>query len=235
MIAPSTILQGDMLDLIKDIPNDSIDMICTDPPYGIAYKSNMGEEGYQKEEIANDKLSDWVKILPYWLRAMHRVLAPGGCLAMFTSGGGPVAALPIAWQATEEVFGQVKNVLVWDRCDPGLGWRYRPAWESIIIAYKGDQKTWNGASTQTNILRYPRIIPKAGEHPTPKPVSLMGRLVEDNTNEGELILDPFCGGGPTLEASELLKRRWIGFDLEPRYVRLSTERMRPYRVQPTMF
>jgi len=243
MLQVNKIHKGDCLELFEQLPDASVKMVLTDPPYGISYKSNMGEEGFQKEEIANDGFEDWLKIMPKWIRQIHRVLEPGGCLAMFCAGGGPVAALPHAWLEVERRFGKVDNVVVWDRVDMGLGWRYRPVWESIIIAHKeltakekeANPEIWNGEANQTNILRQPRIIPKAGDHPTPKPVPLLGRLIEHNTNEGDLILDPFSGSGSTAEAAHLLKRDWLAFEINDAYFKMGTARMAALMSQPSMF
>jgi DNA modification methylase len=226
---------------MKELPAESVHMVLVDPPYGVSFKSNMGEEGFQKEPIANDGFDEWLGLLPRWLKGFDRVLCDGGILAMFCGVGGgsmgkQVMPLAHAVREVESVFGTVDSTLVWDRCDMGLGWRYRPVWEGIIMAHKGAKpRAWNGEANQTNILRYPRIIPKAGEHPTPKPLPLMGHLIKDNTDQGDIVLDAFCGGGPTLEAAELLHRQWIGFDIEQKYVQMSRDRMRSYTEQPRMF
>jgi len=233
--------QGDALDLFKGMDAESVHMVLTDPPYGVAFKSNMGEQGFRKDDIANDGFEDWLRLMPKWVKGMERVLVPGGCLAMFCGIGGGATGdrktvLHHAIREVEDTFGELAKLLIWDRCDMGMGWGYRPVYEAILLAYKGAKpRVWHGTGTETDILRYPRIIPKAGEHPTPKPVPLLADLIELNTDPEDIILDPFCGGGPTLEASELLKRKWIGNDIEPKYVRMSQNRMDLYRVQPQMF
>lgn len=241
-MATNRLIHGDMLEVLpREIPDASIHMICTDPPYGVSFRSNMGEEGFQKEAIANDGYKNWQENLPRWVKAMRRVLAPGGCLAMFcgvqgADKGRRIMPLAYAVNVVETYFGEVAHTLVWDRLDMGMGWSYRPQWEAILVAYHGDKpRVWHGNGTQSNVLRRPRIIPKAGEHPTPKPVPLLADLIELNTDPGDLVLDPFCGGGPTLEAAELLKRKWIGIDIEQRYVDMSILRMSAHRDQPVMF
>jgi len=241
---PGSIVQADAKKYLSDLPEGVADMILTDPPYGIAFKSNMGEEGFRKDAIANDGFDDWLHNLPSWLRAMKRALKDGGTLAMFCGvTGGPmgkqVAPLHHAMREVESVFGYLAKVLVWDRCDMGmgsLGGHYRPVWEAILVTYKGEgPSTWNGGANTTDILRCPRIIPKAGDHPTPKPIPVLGDLIETHTNAGDLIIDPFCGSGSTFEAAELLKRRWMGCDLEEKYVRMAQERLDAFRRQPQMF
>jgi len=239
-IKPYNVYLGDSIELMRDIPDSSVHMICTDPPYGVAYKSNMAAKGFQKERIQNDKHEDWLDLLPRMFKQYKRILMEGGDLTMFCGGGyggngQDTPSLPNAWMKCQEYL-TMDNVVVWDRCDIGLGVRYRPVWDAILVAYKGEtRRCWNGGLAQSNILRYPRIIPQAGEHPTPKPVALMGKLVSDNTDEGDIVLDPFCGGGPTLEAAHILKRQWIGIDLEPNYVNMSNRRMEPILAQGVLF
>src|ERR1035437_4612124 len=197
MLELNRIHEGDCLQVMREIPDESVHMIVADMPYGVSFKSNMGEAGFQKEAIENDGFEEWLKVMPKWIHSMKRVLVPGGTLALFSgicSGttGKRVAPLHHAMREVEGHCGELADVIVWDRCDMGMGWAYRPVWEAIIMAHKNCKaRVDNTKPTQTNILRHPRIIPKAGEHPTPKPIPLIGDLIRNSTNEGDLILDPF--------------------------------------------
>jgi len=235
-IEESRVYLGNCLDLMDEMKPESVDAVITDPPYGVSFQSNMPVEGFGKDLIRNDDFKGWEKMLPKMFAHFVEVLRPHGMLAMFCAGGGGTPSLPIAWLKCADFF-EVENVLIWDRLDIGLGWRYRPQWEAIILAFKGgrDDKAWYGPQNRANILRQPRIIPQAGEHPTPKPIPLIGPLIEDNTKEGELILDPFCGGGNILEACHILKRRWVGMELEPKYHKMSEEKMNAMLAQGSLF
>jgi DNA modification methylase len=63
------------------------------------------------------------------------------------------------------------------------------------------------------------------EHPTQKPEALMGRMILASSNEGDLVLDPFLGSGTTTRVASVLKRKWIGIDLNPDYIRMAEKRM----------
>jgi site-specific DNA-methyltransferase (adenine-specific) len=76
-----------------------------------------------------------------------------------------------------------------------------------------------------NVLRSGFLSGEAGLHPTQKPVRLMQALIELATQEGQVVLDPFCGSGTTLVAAKLLKRHYLGIELNPEYVALSEERL----------
>jgi site-specific DNA-methyltransferase (adenine-specific) len=109
------------------------------------------------------------------------------------------------------------NVVVWDKLDPGLGWRWRRSWEAVIEASAGRPKVWNGGTHMRNVLRFPRAIPGAEDHPTPKPVPLLEELVRAASPTRGLVLDPFVGFGSTLIAAERTGRTCFAVELEPRY------------------
>lgn len=235
MIEWNTVLQGDCLENMGLLEDNSVDLILTDPPYGMAFKSGMAAKGFEKDAIANDDFEAWRTKFPRWVRAMKRVLKPGGTLVMFTSGGQNPSALAWAIIETEEIFGWAK-LLIWDRCDLGMGFKYRPIFDGILWTEKdGAESKWFGGNAQGSIIRQPRIIPKAGEHPTPKPVPLLGQFIERHTDPGDKVLDPFCGEGPTLEAAHLLKRQWLGIELSDKWHGRARDRMARFSQQPEMF
>jgi len=106
-----------------------------------------------------------------------------------------------------------------------MGWRYRFQWEAILVATKGERLVWNGGNNKSNVLKFQKIIPQAGEHPTPKPIDLMKQLILDNSNENDLILDPFLGGGTTAVAAKQLHRRYIGIEIIPKYCDIAKKRL----------
>jgi hypothetical protein len=109
------------------------------------------------------------------------------------------------------------NTLVWDKMDPGLGWRWRRSWEAIIEASHGKPGVWHGGHDKRNVLRYPHAVPGADDHPTPKPVPLLEELIHAAAPVRGLILDPFAGSGSTLIAAERTSRSCRAVELEPRY------------------
>ena len=109
------------------------------------------------------------------------------------------------------------NTLVWDKMDPGLGWRWRRSWEAIIEASVGKPRIWNGGTDCRNVLRFPKAIPQQDDHPTPKPVPLLEELIRCASPTRGLVLDPFAGSGPTLIAAERTGRTCHAVELEPRY------------------
>jgi len=217
-----TIYHGDFRDILTSLPK--VDLVLTDPPYGIDFHSAWPSEERKKDKIQNDGLDAYQAMLPEMYSAFAGILKDGGCCCCCCGGGG-TPSLAYAWIEVPKHL-TLENVCIWDKGFVGMGWRYRFQWEAVIIATKGERKTWNGGSNRSNILEFQKVIPQNGEHPTPKPEALMRQLIEDNSNVGDLVIDPFCGAGTTLRAAKDLGRNAIGIDLEERYCEIAVQRLR---------
>jgi len=208
-----SLLPGNLEKLTDGKP---VDLVVTDPPYGIDYESTQAAPGRRKRSIANDQSSAFESFLDRALPVVKAQMKKGSVMYWFASGGGPSTALAKVLLAIERTFNLL-NVLVWDRVDPGLGWRFRRSWEAIVEASVGRPRVWHGGREQCNVLRYPRAIPQAGDHPTPKPVPLLEKLIACAAPARGSVLDPFGGSGSTLIAAERTGRICYLAELEPRY------------------
>jgi len=193
-----------------------VDLVLTDPPYGIGFQSTMARRGRRKRRIESDGVDEFDAFLARALPAIKRVMKRGSVMYWFAGGGGGEPVLAKALLAISEHF-TLLNTLVWDKVDPGLGWRWRRSWEAIIEASVGKPRTWNGGTDARNVLRFARAIPQRDEHPTPKPVPLLEELIRAAAPSRGLILDPFAGSGPSLIAAERTGRACFAVELEPRY------------------
>ena len=216
---------ADCLEFMKQMKDKSVDLVLTDPPYGIDFQSARPTENKRKDKIINDKLSDFVSIIDPFFIEVKRILKDGGCCCCCCCGGGGTPSLAHLWLKAGDCL-KVENVLIWDKGFVGMGWRYRFQWEAILVATKGERKTWNGGNNKSNILKFQKIIPQQGDHPTPKPIDLMKQLILDNSNENDLILDPFLGSGTTAVAAKQLKRNFIGIEISPDYCKIANDRLR---------
>lgn len=234
----NTIIRGDALEILRTLPDASIDMVFTDPPYG--HNNNNGDLisrreqalGVAKQEqerrpIANDgpEANDLFRdILP----ELYRVLKPGSCCCCCCCGGGgpdPQFARWSLWM--DEVF-QFKQMVVWDKGPMGMGWHYRRSYEVVLVGQKPGAacKWYDTTNAVENIIRGTRkIIPSKHQHPTEKPISLAAHFIKLHSQPGETILDPFCGSGSTIEAAVGLGRAFIGIELDPKFAIMAERRI----------
>ena len=217
------IVQGDCLQIMKQIPDKSIDLILTDPPYGINYKSNRTDH---HEFIENDNFDNWSGHLNNWLFEMARVLTDNGCCCCGGGGGGKTPVSALFTLEFIKYFNLIQTI-VWDKKTIGLGWRYRPSYETIIIGSKSkDNYSFYADSRDvSNIVRIGNIIPQKGDHPTIKPVALMSFFIILHSKPDDIILDPFCGSGSTCVAAKQLNRRFIGIELSEKYCKIARSRL----------
>ena len=209
------VIQGDCLEVMKNIPDKSIDLVLTDPPYGMEFRSNHRKEKYEK--IENDNNLIW---LEDFLKESYRVLKDNTHIYIYCS----FHNIDIFKQEVSKLF-EVKNILVWVKNNTGMGdleGDYAPQYEFCIYARKGNKKLNRGRDS--NILYFD----KTGNinHPTEKPVSLMGFLIKKSTDENDTVLDCFLGSGTTAVACKQLKRNFIGIEINEKYCEIARQRLR---------
>jgi len=220
LLCADSLVPGHLQALLGD---GKADQVCTDPPYGVSYRSTLAKQGRRKAPIVNDEVEQFDDFLEQALPAIKGVMKPGGVLHWFAGGGGPKPVLAKSMLAIAEHF-KLLNIIVWDKLDPGLGWRWRRSWEAVIEAANGRPSTWNGGTEMRNVLRFPKAIPQSDEHPTPKPVPLLEELIKACCPTNGLVLDPFAGSGSTLIAAERTGRTCVAVELEPRYCDIALAR-----------
>ena len=215
---------GDCLDILPTLADKSVDMVLTDPPYGIDFLSNWTDNHFK---IANDDLCSWTEQLPLWLAEMKRVLTDTGCCCCCCGGGG--GKTPVTALFTIEFIKHFHLIqtLIWDKLTIGLGWHYRPSYETIVIGSKSKDKYafYDETKSLSNIIKINNVIPQRGEHPTVKPVSLMAKLLFIHSQKNDLILDPFAGSGTTGIACIRTNRRYVMIEKEEKYCEIAAKRI----------
>ena len=234
-IRNNTLYHGDCLEVMKQIPDGSVDMILTDPPYGTT-------------------ACKWDSIIPLDLMWLHlkRIIKINGAIVM-------TASQPFTTTLISSNMKMFKYCWVWDK-NQGTGFlnsKKQPLknCEDVIIFYnkqclydpqmrtgfkpyiqkRGKTNTLNygkqiGVTTVSNGERYPLHLIKFNRdksriHPTQKPVALMEYLIKTYTNPSEIVLDFTMGSGTTGVASTNLKRKFIGIELDQTYYNISLGRI----------
>jgi DNA modification methylase len=233
------IFNADCREVLPALADTSVDFIFTDPPYGHNNNDNdliqkfqrpgNGQRGYVKgvgRPIANDgaEANDLVR----WAFAeFRRLLLPGCCCCCCCGGGGPDPQFA-RWSLWLAEVLDFKQMVVWDKGPMGMGWHYRRSYETVLVAERpGAACRWFDETDRVeNIIRHIRKqIPQSTDHPTPKPVALARHFINLHTQPGDLVLDPFMGGGSTLLAAKSAGRRAVGVELEEPFCEMTAKRL----------
>lgn len=215
----------DCLEIMKQFPDNYFDLCLTDPPYGINYKSNHTK--HPKKRILNDGFEEWIILMRAWLPELKRVLKDDAVCCCCCGGGGktPVTAIMVLEVIKHFHFIQT---LVWKKFI-GLGWRYRPSYENIIIFSKSkdNYKFYDESKACSNVIEgINQEIPQKDEHPTKKQVALMIKLLEIHSKEGNLVLDPFAGSCSTAVACKRMGRKFIMIEKDAKYCEIGRRRLK---------
>lgn len=209
-----TLINDDSLNFIKTIPANSIDLVLTDPPYGIEFQSHRRKEIYDK--IKNDNSLEW---LGNFFSECNRIMKDNTAIYCFCSWHN----VDIFKKAFEKNF-KLKNVLVWVKNNHGSGdlqASYAPKYEFILYGNKGRRK-FTGKRMEDVFFAN-----KTGNklHPTEKPVDLLMSFILNSSNENDLVFDPFMGSGSTGEACMRTNRKFLGVELDENYYNTSKIRL----------
>lgn len=243
-------MQGDCMELLAEIEDNSIDAIFADPPY---FLSNGGISVQSGRQVCVDK-GDWDKggtpeyIYEFnhrWLSLCHSKLKDNGTIWI----SGTHHNIHIVMRCLQELGYKVLNTITWQKSDPppNLSCRYfNFSTELIIWARKLVKKPHkfnyeamrqlNGGRQMTDVWRIPAVglwEKEQGKHPTQKPLRLLYRIIIASTNEGDTILDPFSGSGTTGIAANLLGRNYIGIEQDKQFCELSMRRRQAIEADKT--
>ena len=221
---------GDSIEFMKELDNNSIDAIITDPPYNISRDNNfktMGRNGIDFGEWdKNFNLTNWIKIA-------QSLLKKGGNIVIFNSWKN----MSYIVEELEKNNFEVKDLIRWKKTNAmprNRDRRFITDYEVAVWAVKkGGKWTFNRLSDTYEI---PEIVggitPKSekinGGHPTQKPIYVMKWLIERLTNENDIVLDPFMGSGTTGVACKELNRKFIGSELDKNYFNMAQQKIDTY-------
>lgn len=212
------IWHGDSILLAADVP-EPIHCICTDPPYGMSFRSAFAETQQGRRWNADiDGDEDVESAVAVFMAVMPQLVAKCADEAeMYVFARWSSLGRMIEVVNQLDPF-QVKNVLVWNKGTPGMG-DVRGNWafshELIIYAKKGRREI---PSRRSSVITVDRTPSGHHFHPTQKPVALLEILVSQSTNPGDLVVDPFAGSGSTIAAAHRLGRNAIGIEKSEKYI-----------------
>jgi len=240
------VLNEDAVAGIAKIPDGSVDLIVTDPPYCLGK-----DYGNDSDKLDPEKYLEWSK---QWIDAAIPKLKPNGCLYIF-----------LTWRYSPEIFCYLKkkltmlNEIIWDRRVPSMGGStrrfssvhdnigffakakdYHFDIDAIRIPYDEETKKARSRSIFVgkkwlevgynpkdvwSISRLHAIHAEREDHPTQKPLEIIERMIKASCPVNGIVLDPFMGSGTTAVAAHRLKRHFIGFEINPDYCEVIRQRL----------
>ena len=218
---------GDCLELMKNISNESIDLIITDPPYPTTSRGNAGNSGgmLQKEINKRGKVFNFNNITcKEYAPEFYRVLKNGSHCYVMTNH---VNLIDMLNTFTNNGFHFIKS-LIWDKGNKIMGQYYMSQFEYILFFRKGKGKKINNCGTSDILpIKNNKTKDKNGKnlHDTEKPIELMKILIENSSTESQKVLDPFMGIGSTGVASVITNRSFIGIEIDEYYFKIAKERI----------
>lgn len=216
------IICGDCLEVMKEIPDKSVDLVVTDPPYGMNYQSSWRTNKHEK--ILLDNSIEWFEV---FAKEVFRILKDNTHIYIFCND----YAISYFRTWLNEAGFNNKRVLVWVKNNHTAGdlyGDYANKTEFILYSQKG-RRLLNG-NRDTNVLNFARV--NTDKHPTAKPEKLCSYLIEKSSQENDIILDPFLGSGTTAVACLELNRHFIGIELSSEYCEIAKKRIR--EIQPQL-
>jgi site-specific DNA-methyltransferase (adenine-specific) len=229
-IGPHRLICGDSIDMdtySKLTDGKSYQLVVTDPPYNVDYTGGTKE----KLKIQNDKMNDsefYQFLLDFYIAAF--AFSDHGCpIYVFhadSEGHNFRKAMMEGGWKLSQCIQWVKNSMVMGRQD--YHWQHEP----ILYGWKeGAAHKWYADRKQTTILNFDR--PSANrEHPTMKPIPLVGYLLNNSSKVGDIVCDPFSGSGSTMVAAHQTDRICYGIELDPKYCQVIIDRM--FKLDPSL-
>ena len=236
------LIRGDSLEILEQLPAESVDVIFADPPY---FLSNGGTTCQAGKRVKVNKgkwdasmgAEDNHAFNKRWLAACQRLLTPNGTIWV----SGTVHVIFSVGFAMQQLGFKMLNDIVWEKPNPppNLSCRYfTHSTELVLWAARGrkskhhfdypEMKERNGGKQMKNVWRFPapgKREKSHGKHPTQKPLALLDRLLTASCPEDGRVLDPFNGSGTTGVAAVRLGLRYTGLEREQEYLELSKRRL----------
>lgn len=247
------ILAGDCLEVLKTLPEKTVDLVFADPPYNLQLEKELWRPNATRVNGVEESWDHFTNFETYdhftqeWLAGCRRVLKDTGTIWVI----GSYHNIFRVGRIMQDLGFWILNDIVWIKNNPMPnfhGVRFTNAHETLIWAQKikGNRYTFNyqamksinheaqasGGMQMRSDWRLPLCTGKErlkinGEkaHPTQKPEALLKRVIISSTDPGDIILDPFFGSGTTGAVAKKLGRHWIGIEAEPDYISIAQWRL----------
>jgi site-specific DNA-methyltransferase (adenine-specific) len=215
------LLHGDCLELMKQIPDGSVDMILTDPPYTMTKRGKSCRPNWMPSKMGENVFHGPIPNMSLWMQECFRVLKNDTHFYVFTNTNDLEKTLTVARQ----IGFRFHNVICMIK-DTGMPnrWYYKQT-ELVLFFRKGKAKPINDLSSRDNVRV---IMPKKKNgkvHITQKPLEFITKLITNSSKQSETVLDPFMGSGTTGVACVNTGRKFIGIEQDDKYFTIAQQRI----------
>ena len=208
------VIQGDCLEVMKQMPDKCVDLVLTDPPYAIPVITGVTRVGVKN--YADLSISEgYFRIL---FKEFARILKTKGSMFIFCDE----TFYPSVFRALYDDFDS--KLIVWEKEQMGMGYHWRRGFELIVFAHRG--KTIKKSSDKLDIIKNKRVSNLERQHPAQKPIFLLKYLIENFTEHSDVVFDSFLGSGTTAVAAKQLGRKFIGIEISEKYCKIARDRLR---------
>jgi len=202
----------DCLEGMKMLPDESVDLIIADPPYG----DNCGY-GRMNKEIQNNE-NPLLNCAMLW--ESQRILKNNSTIYNFTNWKHYPFLTEFIMRYTHF---NIRMMIVLNKNRFGLGYGFRNQHELCLVLEKG-KPTYND-NDFSNVINFKVIEHNENTHPHEKPGEIIRKMIKHSTKENDIVLDPFMGSGTTAVACKQLNRNFIGFEISPEYCKIAEKRL----------
>jgi len=241
------VYQGDCIELMKEIPDNSVDLIFADPPYNLQLNGELYRPNQTKVDAVDDEWDKFESFEEYdrftylWLKEAYRILKNSGSFWVI----GTYHNIFRVGTILQNIGFWILNDIIWIKTNPMpnfKGTRFNNAHETLIWATKSKNSNYTfhyhsmKAMNDDLQMRSDWYLPICqGEerikingqkaHSTQKPSELLHRIIVSTSNPEDIVFDPFCGSGTTPAVAKRLGRRFLAFDKEELYIKITNERL----------
>lgn len=213
------LIYGDCLDVMRDMPDESIDLIVTDPPYLINYKSAMGLKCSNNKPILGDNDHG---LIEKSIQEMYRLLKNDSAAYVFSSP----KKIDYFIRYCREAGFVIKNSIIWVKNNWSAGdlkAAYGGQYEVILLLNKG--RRYINGNRLSDVWFFDRVPFQKQHHQNEKPVVLLEQCIIKHSGNGDIVFDPFMGSGSTGIACIHTGRRFIGIEKDADYFEIARKRV----------
>ncbi len=241
------IVKGDSIEILREIPSNSVDLIFADPPYNLQLKDELWRPNQTKVDAVTDEwdkfnsFEEYDKFSKQWLTECKRVLKKDGAIWVI----GSYHNIFRLGKIMQDLGFWFINDIIWVKTNPMpnfRGTRFTNAHETLIFAVTNEDSMYTFHYKSMRVynddiqMRSDWEIPICNgtervrvegkkAHSTQKPEELLRRVILSSSNTGDIVLDPFMGSGTTGVVSKLLGRNYIGIEREDKYIKVAENRI----------